>query len=49
MVVDPHGKVVAKADDTEQLVLTDLSLGEIMAARKTRPYLALYRQDVYLR
>lgn len=49
MVVDPRGEVVAKTDETEQLVLTDLSLGEITASRKARPYLALYRQDVHLR
>jgi predicted amidohydrolase len=49
MVVDPHGEVLVKADDTEQLVLADLSLKEITAARKARPYLGLYRQDVYFR
>jgi predicted amidohydrolase len=49
MVVDPHGEVVVKADSTEQLVLADVHLGEIVAARKARPYLKLYRQDVYFK
>jgi predicted amidohydrolase len=47
MVVDPHGTVLRKADLSETLLLVDLDLSEVQAARRQRPYLALLRPDLY--
>jgi len=47
IVVDPHGNVVAKADDQEGVVVADIDLAEVGIARSKRPYLSLRRPDLY--
>jgi predicted amidohydrolase len=47
MVVDPHGEVVAKATEVEELLVTDLDLSHVGVARAKRPYLSLRRPELY--
>ena len=47
IVVDPNGDVIAKADDTEQILYAELDFSMIDAARKARPFLALRRPESY--
>ena len=47
MVVDPNGDVLAKADDREQILFTELDFAKVFQAQKERPYLALRRPDMY--
>lgn len=49
IVVDPHGNVVAKANDEEQILYVDIDLAEVARARLNRPYLSLRRPEVYER
>ena len=49
IVVDPHGNIIAKAGETEQLLIADIDLSEVEVARKNRPYLALRRPETYAR
>ena len=46
-VVDPDGNVVAKGTATESLVIADIDLSHVAAARAKRPYLPLRRPDLY--
>jgi len=46
VVVDPHGEVVAKADDTEQILCADVDLELIEKSREARPYLKLRRSEI---
>ena len=48
LVIDPWGKVLAKADDTEQLVTCDLDLSLARKAKAERSFLQLRRPDMYL-
>jgi len=47
MVVDPDGTIVAKAGETEQLLIADIDLSRVAVARKQRPYLELRRPENY--
>jgi len=38
LVVDPHGKVIAKAGGKEEILYAELDYGEIARSRKNRPY-----------
>jgi len=45
VVVDPYGEVVAKADDTEQILYAEVDLERIEKSREARPYLKLRRSE----
>jgi predicted amidohydrolase len=45
LVVDPSGGVVAKADDTEQILHAEIDLDLIEKSRAARPYLKLRRPE----
>ena len=47
IVVDPNGDVLAKADDTEQILYADIDFGVIHKGRQARPYLELRRPELY--
>jgi predicted amidohydrolase len=47
LVAGPDGELVAKAGDTEQILLADIDLAKIEIARRQRPYLDLRRPDQY--
>ncbi len=47
IVVDPDGKVVAKADTSEQLLVAEIDLSLVDLARRNRPYLALRQPQAY--
>jgi len=49
LVIDPHGNLIAKADDQEQLLVVELDLETVDEARQERPYLALRRPEMYWR
>lgn len=48
VVVDPSGNIVVKGDSTEAVVLADVELSQVIAARTKRPYLLLRRPELYL-
>ncbi len=48
IVVDPNGDVLAKADDTEQILYADIDFNVIHKSRKARPYLELRRPELYM-
>ena len=45
LVVDPNGELVAKADDSEQVLYAELDLDLIAESREARPYLKLRRPE----
>lgn len=47
IVVDPEGEVLTKADGAEALMVTDIDLTRVPAARAKRPYLSLRRPVMY--
>ncbi len=47
LVAAPDGSLVAKADDTEQLVLVDVDLADSTRRQEALPYLRLRRPDMY--
>jgi predicted amidohydrolase len=47
IVVGPDGNVVAKGGSEEALVIADIELDQVTAARVRRPYLALRRPEMY--
>lgn len=47
LVVAPDGTVVAKADDTEQIVYADVDLSQVRDVRARTPYLSLRRTGFY--
>jgi predicted amidohydrolase len=47
IVVNPNGDVIAKADDTEQILYADIDLGAVQKSREERPYLKLRRPQFY--
>jgi predicted amidohydrolase len=47
MVVDSNGNILVKADDSEGLFIVDIDLASIEASRKSRPYLAIRRPEMY--
>ena len=46
-VVDPDGRVLAKADSSQILLVADIDLSKVGAARAKRPYLTLRRPETY--
>jgi 5-aminopentanamidase len=46
-VVDPYGSSVAAGPDAEELVLAEVDLGKLAAAREATPYLADRRPGLY--
>ena len=47
IVVDPNGKITAKAGTSEELLIAEIDLSEAELARKQRPYLSLRRAEMY--
>jgi predicted amidohydrolase len=47
ILTDPNGAVLAKADDTEQLVIAELDLQTVGKIRSSRPYTNLRRPEMY--
>ena len=47
-VIHPSGKVLVKANDTEQLLLCDINLQEVQTIRRNPDYLSLRRPDMYV-
>ena len=47
IIIDPNGRVIKKADDSEQLILADLEIDQIKEIRKKRQYLHLRRPELY--
>jgi beta-ureidopropionase len=45
LVIDPNGELVAKADDSEQVLYAELDLDLIAESREARPYLRLRRPE----
>jgi predicted amidohydrolase len=45
LIVDPNGEVMAKADDTEQILYAELDLKAIDKSREERPYVKLRRPE----
>jgi predicted amidohydrolase len=45
LVVDPNGELVAKADESEQVLYAEVNLDLIAASREARPYLKLRRPE----
>lgn len=46
-LVDPDGRVVAKAGTREELLIAEIDTEEVALARKERPYLSLRRTEMY--
>jgi predicted amidohydrolase len=49
IVVDPNGEVIAKADDTDQILYAEIHFGSIAEARRNRPFLQLRRPETFER
>ena len=47
LVADPDGNIVAKADETEQILYADVDLTAVQRSRDQRPYLKLRRPESY--
>jgi len=47
IVVDPHGNVVVKADDSEQILYAEFDLSLVEQAHTERPFLKLRRPETY--
>lgn len=47
LVVDPNGKTLFKADNSEQLIFIDLDLSEAKRIRSQKPYTTLRRPEFY--
>jgi len=47
IVIDANGNVLAKADDTEQIIYVDIDLDKTKIIRKSRPYTDLRRTETY--
>lgn len=48
IVVDANGDVLAKADDTEQILYVDIDMQEASKIRNAKPYTQLRRTEFYL-
>ena len=48
MAVDANGEILARADDTEQIVYVDINLERSREVRKKRPYTQLRRKEFYV-
>lgn len=49
IVIDPRGKVIAKADDREQLLVCEIDLQEVKKVRSSLDYLSLRRPEQYMK
>ncbi|MBR1863898.1 MAG: carbon-nitrogen hydrolase family protein [Ruminococcus sp.] len=49
LVISPDGGVISRADDTEQLIKTELDLSQSAVSRNKRPYIKTRRNDEYYR
>ena len=47
LVVDPYGRIVVKADDSQQFIICNIELSEAKTAREARPYRAVRRPEMY--
>lgn len=47
IVVDAHGNVIARANDTEQILYVDIDLCESNKIRERKPYTNLRRVELY--
>ena len=48
MAVDANGEILARADDTEQIVYVDINLEKSGKVREKRPYTQLRRKEFYV-
>lgn len=48
IVIDADGNVVAKADDTEQILYVDIDIQKALKTRDAKPYTQLRRPEFYL-
>lgn len=48
MAVDANGEILARADDTEQIVYVDINLEKSGKVREKRPYTRLRRKEFYV-
>ena len=48
LVADANGRVIVKADDTEQIVYADVDIEAVRKIRKSKPYTSLRRTEFYL-
>ena len=48
IVVDAKGEVLAKADDTEQILYVDIDIQQALKIRNAKPYTQLRRPELYL-
>ena len=48
IVVDAKGEVLAKADDTEQILYVDIDMQQALKIRNAKPYTQLRRPELYL-
>ena len=48
IVVDAQGEVLAKADDTEQILYADIGMQQATKIRNAKPYTQLRRPELYL-
>ena len=48
MAVDADGEILARADDTEQIVYVDFNLEKSGKVREKRPYAQLRRKEFYV-
>lgn len=48
LLVSPHGDVIVKADDTEQLIYADIDLQQAGSIRARKNYTALRRREFYV-
>ena len=48
MAVDANGDILARADDTEQIVYVDFNLEKSGKVREKRPYAQLRRKEFYV-
>lgn len=48
MAVDANGEILARADDTEQIVYVDFNLEKSGKVREKRPYTQLGRKEFYV-
>ena len=47
IVVDANGEILAKSDDTEQIIYTDIDLEVSEKIRRKKPYTSLRRKELY--
>lgn len=48
LAVDANGRILTKADDTEQIVYVNIDIDEVRKIRRCKPYTTLRRTEFYL-